>query len=87
MRIRTDGDKAHRKDVIEEAQRALDENTKTAAIIAACEHARQDVERKEDALEYLTEHVRPEVVREVAERLSTREVQLDVDVETNVRTE
>ncbi|WP_432277129.1 DUF7692 domain-containing protein, partial [Halobacterium salinarum] len=30
---------------------ALDENTKTAAVLAACEHARQDRRAKEKALE------------------------------------
>ncbi|WP_457769211.1 DUF7692 domain-containing protein [Halobacterium salinarum] len=31
---------------------ALDENTKTAAVLAACEHARQDRRAKEKALEH-----------------------------------
>lgn len=77
MRIRTDGDYAHRKDVIEEAADVLDENTNTAAVIAACDHARQDVKAKRDALEYLARHVSPDVAAEVADRLSTSAVSLE----------
>jgi len=50
MRIRTDGDYAHRVDTIQAATDALDENTKTAAGLAACEHARQDRRAKAQPL-------------------------------------
>ncbi|WP_232687187.1 DUF7692 domain-containing protein [Halobacterium zhouii] len=40
MRLRTDGDYSHRLDSIESAMDALDETTKTGAVLAACEHAR-----------------------------------------------
>ena len=46
MRIRTDGDYAHCLDTIESAVDALDENIKTAAVLATCEHARLDRQAK-----------------------------------------
>ncbi len=81
MRIRTDGDYAHRLDVIEAAMDALDENTKTAAVLAACEHARQDRRAKEKALAH------PDMTPELAEVLSTSELQLTYDLTTAIRSE
>lgn len=78
MRIRTDGDYAHRLDVIEAAMEALDENTKTAAVIAACEHARRDRRAKEKALEH------PDMTPQLAEVLSTRTLELDYSIQTSV---
>ena len=37
MRIRTDGDYAHRLNVIEATMDILDENTETTAVLAACD--------------------------------------------------
>jgi hypothetical protein len=81
MRIRTDGDYAYRLDVIEAAMDALDENTKTAAVLTACEHARQDRRAKEKALEH------PDMTPELAEVLTTSELQLKFEVETDLCTE
>jgi len=78
MRIRTDGDYVHRIDTIQAAMTALDENTKTAAVLAACEHARQDRRAKEKALAH------PDMTEELAELLSTSELQLTYKVETAV---
>jgi hypothetical protein len=80
MRIRTDGDYAHRLDAIEAAMDALDENTKTAAVIAACEHVRQDRRAKEKALEH------PDMTPELAEILSTRELRLNIEMNTDLKT-
>ncbi|MFC3478737.1 DUF7692 domain-containing protein [Halobacterium litoreum] len=80
MRIRTDGDYAHRRDTIEAAMDALDENTKTAAVLAACEHARQDRRAKEEALEH------PDMTPELAEILSTSRFRLSYEVETGLDT-
>ncbi|MDL0143801.1 DUF7692 domain-containing protein [Halobacterium salinarum] len=57
---------------------ALDENTKTAAVLAACEHARQDRRAKEKALEY------PDMTPELAKVLSTQMVSLNYCVEEGV---
>ncbi|AAG19120.1 hypothetical protein PNQ29_13205 [Halobacterium salinarum] len=57
---------------------ALDENTKTAAVLAACEHARQDRRAKEKALEY------PDMTPELAKVLSTQMVSLNYCVETKI---
>jgi len=81
MRIRTDGDYAHRLDVIKAAMDVLDENTKTAAVLAACEHARQDRRAKQKALSH------PDMTPELAEILSTSELQLTYETTTTIRTE
>lgn len=78
MRIRTDGDKAHRLDAIESAKDALDETTKTGAVLAACEHARLDRAAKERALDH------PDMTEELAEVLSTRSMPLQYEIETGV---
>jgi len=81
MRIRTDGDYAHRLDVIEAAMDALDENTKTAAVLATCEHARQDREAKAQALDH------PDMTQELAEVLSTSMMTLRYETKTDIETE
>ena len=48
MRIRTDGDYAHRQDAIEQAARFYDQN-KTASVVNACE----DIPRLATAVEQL----------------------------------
>jgi len=80
MRIRTDGDYGHRIDTIQAAMDALDENTKTAAVLAACEHARQDRRAKEQALAH------PDMTPELAEILSTSAMQLHYEITATVDT-
>lgn len=79
VRVRTDPDDdlGHRYETILDAKYALGETNNTDAILAACDHAQQDVNAKRDALEYLAQHVPAKHVEEVAERLSTRQVPLD----------
>jgi hypothetical protein len=60
---------------------AEDENTRTDAVIAACEHARQDRRAKEQALEH------PDMTPELVEVLSTREIGLRDDVSTSIEVE
>jgi hypothetical protein len=60
---------------------ALAENTKTDAVLAACEHARQDRRGKEQVLEH------PDIISELAEVLSTREMGLCYDVSTSIEVE
>lgn len=81
MRTRTDGDYAHRLDVIEAAMDALDQNTKTAAVLAACEHARQDRKAKAAALAH------PDMTPALAEVLSTSELELSYETTTAIQTE
>ncbi|MXR20026.1 hypothetical protein GRX66_05205 [Halobacterium sp. PCN9] len=57
---------------------ALNENTKTAAVLAACEHIRQDRRRKEKTLNH------PDMTEDLAEALSTSELQLTHEVETAI---
>ncbi|MDH5021687.1 DUF7692 domain-containing protein [Halobacterium rubrum] len=60
---------------------ALDENTKTAAFLTACEHARQDRRAKEKAL------ANPDMTPELAEVLSTTQLQLSYEITTTLTTE
>lgn len=75
MRIRTDGDYAHREDTIEDAARAWDCN-KTRAVLLSCELATFVLDDLEDLL--ADERVPPEVLQEAVDALPR---QLDVDVQ------
>jgi len=57
------GDKAYREDVLDLAMEVFGENTRSIAVVKACEHARHDRQAKEDALEYLAKKAEPEIVR------------------------
>lgn len=76
MRIRTDGDYAHREDTIQAAADRLDCN-KTRAVLVSCEVVGHIVDNVEDALEH--EDLPPRVRDELAETIPTRQV----DVETS----
>lgn len=56
MRIRTDGDKAYREDVIADAADVLDRN-KTDSVVRACSHLAADAEQKRELCEYLATEV------------------------------
>lgn len=86
MRINTDGKKAWRSDLYERTADVLGESTKTGAIDSACIHAKQDVEAKGEAMEYLAEQLPAAELEDVAELLSTDEVEVSVEVETGVST-
>lgn len=84
MRINTDGSKAYREELYEEAADLFEEGTKVGGIDAACEHARQDLAAKQEALDWMETHLQPAQARELAEILSTREISLTVDVESEL---
>lgn len=67
MRIRTDGEKAWRVDVIERAADLLDRN-KTAAVTTACEHLVADADAKRELGEWLVDE-------QAAGRLSDAQVE------------
>jgi len=75
MRIRTDGDYQHRKDTIEAAADRLDCN-KTKAVLIACEVVGPLLDNVEDALEH--EDLPPRVRDELAETISTRQVEVEI---------
>lgn len=75
MRIRTDGDKAHRKATIEAAADRLDCN-KTRAVLVSCDVVGQLLDNVEDALEH--EDLSPRVRQELAETISTWKVTVEV---------
>jgi len=85
MRINTDGKKAWRDDLYERTADVLDESTKTGAIDAACIHAKQDFDAKREAIEYLAGELPPEQLQEVAEILSTDEIDLSVAIDIEAK--
>jgi len=87
MRINTSGKKAWRTDLYERTADVLGESTKTGAIDSACIHTKQDIEAKQEALDYLTERLSPAELEAVAERLSTDEITVSVEFESVVTVE
>lgn len=69
MRIRTDGDYSHRKDIIESAADRLDVN-KTRAVLLSADAVGSLLEELEDALAH--EDIPPRVAEEIAEQVETR---------------
>ncbi|AKH96971.1 hypothetical protein [Halanaeroarchaeum sulfurireducens] len=61
----------------------FDENTRSGAVVAACEHARRDERAKESWVRYLTRRVDPDVLAEVVDRLATPEMNLAVAIEAD----
>lgn len=84
MRINTDGNQAYREDLYERVAEKLGESTKTGGIDAACIHAEQDLQNKQDVMDYLEDELPPAQLAEVADILSTEQVPLSVDVEIEV---
>lgn len=84
MRINTDGKKAWRSDLYERTADTLDENTKTGAIDSACIHANQDLDAKREAIQYLARQLPPDELEQIAEILSTDEIEVTVDLDTIV---
>lgn len=76
MRIRTDGEKSHREATIQGAADRLDCN-KTEAVLVSCDVVGDVLDGLEDALEH--EDLSPRVRRELAERVSTRRVTVEVE--------
>lgn len=77
MRIRTDGNKAYRKDVIARASEIWDCN-QTDAVINSCEYTARMIE----ALDQAKDH--PDMTPELAEILSTPHVEIEREVSTSI---
>jgi len=75
MRIRTDGEYAHREETIEAAAERFDCN-KTKAILIACEVAGDVLDGVEEALEH--PDLPPSARQELAQVISTRRVEVEV---------
>ena len=78
MRIRTDGDYAWRKDLVDDVGDLLGENTRSGAVDGACEFTRQMLPALQEAVEH------PNMTEEFAEVLSTRTVNVEYEIETGV---
>ncbi|MCG1002991.1 MULTISPECIES: hypothetical protein [Halobacterium] len=75
MRIRTDGEYAHREETIEAAAERFDCN-KTKAVLIACEVSGDVLDGVEEALEH--PDLPPSVRDELAEAISTRRLNFEV---------
>ncbi|WP_425494276.1 DUF7692 domain-containing protein [Natronoglomus mannanivorans] len=81
VRIRTDDGNEHRYDTIQEAKAVFNEGNNTAAILAACRHARHDLRAKQRALNH------PDMTEDLAEVLSTPLMNLEYRIDTDVKTD
>ena len=59
FRMDMSGDKAYREDALDSAMEVFGENTRSNAVVKACEHARRDKRAKEEAIRYLVRKVEP----------------------------
>lgn len=76
MRIRTDGDKAYRKDAIENAAKVWDCN-KTEAVVRSCDLVGRVLPAIEDAL--AEADIPPSEAQAICEKISTRHVALNYE--------
>jgi uncharacterized protein (DUF1778 family) len=92
IRIRTDGDKAYREDLVDRLADDLDEN-RTDAIIDAAMHTRNDIAAKRELAAWLGDEIEGsrlsvEQVREIVEILSGPDLivepEVDVTIESGV---
>lgn len=75
MRIRTDGEYAHRKETIEAAAERFDCN-KTKAVLIACKVSGDVLDGVEEALEH--PDLPPSLRDELAEIISTRRINIEI---------
>lgn len=76
-------DKSYREDALDAAKEVFNENTRSSAVVKACEHARQDRRAKEHALTYLTKRVEPVTAHGVITRLTTRQLAISTSLRLN----
>jgi hypothetical protein len=79
MRIRTDGEYAHRQDTIEQAAEEFDCN-KTRAVLLSCEVAADVLPALQEALDEAD--IRPSAKQEIADAVSSHQVSIDVERES-----
>lgn len=83
FRMDMSGSKSYREDALDSAMDVFGVNTRSAAVVKACEHARQDRNAKNDAINYLVRHVEPEIAAEVIDRLSTSPLPIEATLRIN----
>ena len=77
-RIRTDGKFTYRANLVDDVADLLDENTRVGAVEASCEFTPAMLPALERAIEH------PDMTEELAEILSTRVVEIEYEVSTDV---
>lgn len=83
FRMDMSGDKSYREDTLETAMEIFNENTRSAAVVKACEHVRQDKRTKQRAVSYLARNVEPETTAQVIQHLSTSQLPIFNNIELN----
>ena len=78
MRIRTDGKFAYREDLVDNVADLLNENTRVGAVEASCEFTQAMLPALAEAVEH------EDMTEELAEILSTRVVDVEYEVSTDV---
>lgn len=75
FRMDMSGDKSYCEDALNSAMYVFSENTRSAAVVKACEHTRRDKRSKMHAVSDLVRNV-----TEVVERLSTPQLTIDATI-------
>lgn len=78
MRINTDGNYTFREDLYDDVGDRLEENTRSGAIDASCMFTKEMLRNLEQAIEH------PDMTPELADLLSTSQVNLEYRIESNI---
>jgi hypothetical protein len=81
MRIRTDGKFAYREELVDDVADQLGENTRVGAVEASCEFTQAMLPALAEAVDH------PDMTEELADILSTRTVEVEYEISTDVSVE
>jgi|GEM_PF-2138270 len=87
FRMDMSGDKSYREDALDSAMTVFNENTRSRAVVKACEHARQDRRAKEIAIRYLVRNVDPGTAIEIITRLATTQLEISTTLHLDSNTD
>lgn len=80
FRMDMSGDKSYREDALDSAVEVFGENTRSGAVVKACEHARLDKRAKVNAVSYAIRNLEPEQAAEIINRLATPQLPISAKV-------
>lgn len=81
FRMDMSGDKSYREDALDAAMEVFGENTRSRAVVKACEHARRDKKAKTRAVSYAVRKLEPEHTAEIINRLATPQLPISAKVQ------
>lgn len=80
FRMDMSGDKSYREDALDSAMAVFGENTRSTAVVKACEHASRDKKAKMSAVTYAVRNLDPEQAAEIIDRLATPQLPISATV-------